>query len=231
MRKLIICCILLGMLIITGCEDSNNILDTPKTIDGLSLLGLSNGRTLVYIQTDTVISLDPIFISTTDTTLSILITGADNDWIIHNGVEKLINLKVASGSIIQNGYWKNINGQDSLIYFASPPLLMERTLNSDLSWTYYTPFYQSDTSPEYFPFYYANFGFKVIKEYKGIETIITPAGEFDSSRFDLLLYTTAYGNDPIAEASEYYVPNIGLVKQDFNIGALKRSLILANYSN
>lgn len=231
MRKLIICSILLCMLIVIGCEDSNNIVNTPKEIDGLSLLGLSNGRTLVYIQTDTVISLDPISVTITDTTLSILITGTGNDWIIHNGTEKLINLKVASSSIIQNGYWKKINGQDSLIYFAAPPLLMERTLSPDLNWDYDTPFYQPDTASEKLPFYYANFGFQVNKSYIGIETIITPAGEFDSYRFDLLLYTADYGNDPVATVSEYYVPNIGLVKQDFNIGALKRSLILVSYSN
>ena len=231
MRKLIIWSILIGMLVVTGCEDSNNIVNTPKEIDGLSLLGLSNGRTLVYIQTDTIISLDPISVTITDTTLSILITGTGNDWIIHNGTEKLINLKVASSSIIQNGYWKKINGQDSLMYFAAPPLLMERTLNPDLNWDYDTPFYQTDSSSEKLPFYYANFGFQVNKSYIGIETIITPAGEFDSYRFDLLLYTADYGNDPVAIVSEYYVPNIGLVKQDFNIGALKRSLILVNYSN
>ena len=117
------------------------------------------------------------------------------------------------------------------MYFAAPPLLMERTLNPDLNWDYDTPFYQTDSSSEKLPFYYANFGFQVNKSYIGIETIITPAGEFDSYRFDLLLYTADYGNDPVAIVSEYYVPNIGLVKQDFNIGALKRSLILVNYSN
>ena len=85
MRKLIICSILIGMLVVTGCEDSNNIVNTPKEIDGLSLLGLSNGRTLVYIQTDTIISLDPISVTITDTTLSILIIGTGNEWIIHNG--------------------------------------------------------------------------------------------------------------------------------------------------
>ena len=83
----------------------------------------------------------------------------------------------------------------------------------------------------YLHYYFANFGFKVSKEYKGIETIITPAGEFDTYRFDLVLYTTAFGDNPIATISEYFVPNVGLVKQDFNNGALRRSIILANYTD
>ena len=186
MQKIIICLLLVCAVFIVGCEDSDKIANSPNTVDGLSLLGLSDGRTLIYIQTDTTITLDTTVtpnsytVTTSDTTMSILITGSGNDWIVHNGTDKLINLKVASSSIIQNGYWKKINGQDSLVYFASPPLLIERTLNSALSWDYYTPFYQPDSTPVYLPFYYANFGFHVTKEYKGIETIITPAGEFDT---------------------------------------------------
>ena len=118
MRKIIFYLLICSFLVI-GCEDSDNVVNTPKIVDGLSLLGLVDGRTLVYIQTDTTINPD-YSISITDTTLSVLITGAGNDWIIHNGAEKLINLKIASSSIIQNGYWKKINDQDSLIYFASP---------------------------------------------------------------------------------------------------------------
>ncbi len=221
----------LSLALFTGCEDSNNITQNQQQVDGLSLLGLVDGRTMVYIQTDTAISYDPIAITTHDTTLSVLITGSGSDWIIHNGSNKIINLKTASSSIIQNGYWKKINGQDSLIYFASPPLIMERTLSSTLAWDYYTPFYNPDSVAIYFSFYHANFGFKVSKEYVGIESIITPAGEFNSYRFDLQIFTTNFGNDPIATSSEYYVPNIGLVKQDFNIGALRRSLILVSYTN
>ena len=231
MRKICIYVLLFGLLSITGCEDSNNIINSPKSIDGLSLLGLSNGRTFVYLQTDTVVTANPFTVSVSDTTCTITITGSGDDWIISEGTTKIINLKVGASSIIQNGYWTNINSQDSLIYFAAPPVLMERTLATGLSWQYYTPFYKPTGTPTYFPFYIANFGFQVVKSYSGIENIITPAGEFDTYRYDLELYTTAFGDSPVAVIAEYFVPNIGLVRQDFNNGALRSSIILANYSN
>ncbi len=230
MRKFIYAILICSFLIV-GCEDSDNFVNTPQNVDGLSLLGLVNGRTLVYIQTDTTIDIETFAITVTETNQSVLITGTGDDWIIHRGTDKLINLKVGTSSVIQNGYWKEINGLDSLIYFASPPLIMERSLNSNLEWEFFTPFYRPDTTAMFLPFYYANFGYNAVKEYVGIETIITPAGEFDSYKFDLLLYSTAFGSEPIASVSEYFVPQIGLVKQEIKIGSLSRSLVLANYTD
>ncbi len=110
MRKFILFLFICSLSII-GCEDSSNVINTPQGVDGLSLLGLADGRTMVYIQTDTVINPETYGITITDTILSILITGSDNDWIIHKDAEKLINLKVGSSSIIQNGYWKKLTAK------------------------------------------------------------------------------------------------------------------------
>ena len=154
MRKISICLSLLCLLLFTGCEDSNNITNNPKGIDGLSLLGLTNGRSFVYLQTDTVVTANPFTISVTDTTRVINISGAGDNWIISDGATKIINLKVGASSIIQNGYWKVVNNQDSLIYFSIPPLLMERSLAVNLNWEYYTPFYTPISTPTYFLFIY-----------------------------------------------------------------------------
>ena len=215
----------------TGCEDDDNAVIPPTSIDGKSLLGLVDGRSMFYLQTDTYITLDPFTITVTDTTLTVLITGSGDDWIIHNNSNRLINLKVGSNSIIQNGYWRKINEHDSLIYIAVPPLLMERSLSSNLIWDYYTPFYTTDEGPILLPFYIANFGFRVTKEYEGTEDIITPAGEFKAHRFSLTLYTSAFGNDPVAEIIEYYAVDVGLIKQELFNGALNRTIILATYAD
>ena len=66
----------------------------------------------------------------------------------------------------------------------------------------------------------------------GAQALTKPvAGEFDTYRFDLQRITSILGTEPVANVSEYFVPNIGLVKQDINIGILRRSLILVNYSD
>lgn len=225
--------ILLAILLLflfCGCGSDNGV-NSPQETDGLSLLGLVNNRTFNYIETDTNITFDPFTVSFSDTILTITITGSSDDWIISNGQKPIINLKVSSLSIIQNGYWTMFNAQDSLVYIAAPPVLMDRTLNLNKSWDYYTPFYNTGTTPILFPFYISNFGFKVTKMYTGREDIITPAGEFSAFRFELKLYTSAFGDQPVAEIVEYYVPNIGLVKQDMVNGGLRRSIILVNYTD
>lgn len=218
-------------LIMTGCADSDNPVNTPGSFDARSLMGLVDGRTLYYIQTEIEVTIEPFSITKTDTVIEVSVGGADDDWIFYRSNQPLINLKISENSIIQNGYWRTFNGIDSLVYYTTPPLILERTVQQNSSWIYYTPYYQSEGGQSLLPYYFANFGFKVSKTYVGNETVITPAGEFDTYRYDLVLSTSEFGENAVAEISEYYAPNIGLVKQVLVNGSDSRSLILFDYTD
>lgn len=217
-------------LLLFGCG-SNNDSVTPASefVNGASLLGLVNGRTINYLQTDTVISIEPFKIDIITTNQTIKITGSGDDWIIQDNDQLLINLKVTTTSVIQNGYWRKVNAQDSIFYFAAPPVLMMRSLTKSIDWDDFTPFYKTDTSQEMLPFYYSYFGFNYTKEFIGIEEIITPAGAFNAYRFDVSLFVNFNDVSPIATVSEFYAPNIGLVKLNFSSGPLRRSLTMISY--
>jgi len=220
---------LLLTILLVGCDNNSSV--TSTALDGLSLLGLVDGRTLNYLQTDTIFYANPFNIEVTTSNQTIKITGSDDDWIIHNNDQPLINLKITSSSIIQNGYWRKVNGVDSIFYFAAPPIIIKRSLSAHQSWQEFTPLYQSDSSQEMLPFYYAYFGFYSDKEYADTEEVLTPAGGFTAYRYDVKLYLNQNDETSIATASEFYVPHVGLVQWHFNSGALKRTLTLINYTD
>jgi len=217
------------IILLVGCDNNSSV--TSTALDGLSLLGLVDGRTLTYLQTDTTITVNPFNIEVTTSNQTIKITGSGDDWIIHNNNLPLINLKIASSSIIQNGYWRKVDSVDSIFYFATPPIIIKRSLSAHQSWQEFTPMYQSDSSQEMLPFYYAYFGFYSTKEYADTEEVLTPAGGFNAYRYDIKLYMNQNDETPIATVSEFYVPHVGLVQWHFNSGPLKSTLTLINYTD
>jgi hypothetical protein len=218
-----------GLLL--GCGKDDVIMSPMERLDGSSLLGLVNNRTLSYLQTDTVVSIDPVY-SVTVTTLSqmVKISGSGSDWMIKDGDSPLINLKLTKESVIQNGYWRTVDDQDSLFYFAEPPILMTRSLASDRSWDGYTPFFETDTSSHSLLFYYASFGFHFEKQFIDSVHLLLPAGSFNAYHFDVSLFVNPSDTVPIVRISEYYAPAVGLVKLHLRGGALSRTLSLVDVS-
>ena len=220
--------IIIVVFLALGCDD-DKVNAPSQDIEGASLLGLVNGRTFTYMKTDTIITAEPYDVNVVTTTQLINVTGQAADWIISDNGKKIINLKVTGSSVIQNGFWTTLNNIDSIIYFATPPVIMKQILNTTESWSYFTPKYETDSSLDYYFFYFANFGFNTVKEYIGREEVITPGGIFNAYRFDVELYANVYDADPSAVVSEFYYPNVGLVQLTLNAGSLKRSLKLISY--
>jgi len=234
MIRTIVSCMLLATVAIfgtVGCgEDGGPSATADDGVNGISLLGLVDGRTLTYLQTDTVISFAPAFeISDTTFQRSFRIGGEGDDWTILAEDEPTISLKISQQSILINGNWSLTLGSDVLHYFSTPSPLMPRSIAKGAAWSGFTPAYQTAGDPSILPIYYANFGFYFQKRYVGEESLVLPAGEIQAHRFDLSLYLEESDSIPIALTEEYYSPGVGLVLLKFEGASLRSSLSLIDY--
>lgn len=213
--------------LLLGCGKENVVTSPLDHLDGASLLGLVNNRTMNYLQTDTIVLIDSTYSVTVTTSSRVIkISGGGNGWIIKDGDLPLVNLKLTNESVIQNGYWRAVDGHDSLFYFAAPPVVMHRSLSGGGGWDGYTPSYETDSSSLVLLFYYCYFGFFFEKQYAENVHLLLPAGSFDTYRFDVDLFVNPSDTTPVVQIKEYYAPAVGLVKLHLKAGALKRTLSL-----
>ncbi|HOP06030.1 MAG TPA: hypothetical protein PLF13_01930 [candidate division Zixibacteria bacterium] len=217
--------VIMAVLLWAGCTEDGNPSESTGSFDGLRLLGLENGRSMIYLQTDTVTNTDFSITVTTDYE-TVNISGDGNDWVIKDGDESLINLKVTSVSILQNGYWRQDGDDEILSYFAVPPVMMVRSTEEVDPWQGYTPHYSDGGEDVKLIWYYAYYGFYFTREYQGRELLHLPAGSFSTYHFRTGLYRNPIDGDPDVTADEYYVPDVGLVQQNIRGGSLNRTLSL-----
>ncbi|MDH3890925.1 MAG: hypothetical protein OEV49_07545 [candidate division Zixibacteria bacterium] len=216
-----------GFLI--GCgEEGGPSGSSGGALDGLDLLGLEDGRSLVYIRIDSIRdSSFNLYVSTSYDTFTI--TGDLEDWAIGNNHQPIISLKVSDQSVIQNGYWPLTVGTPQITYLPVPPVMMPRQLSATDSWGGYVPLLQVGLEDVQHLFYYSYFGFHHSKSYVAHPQVTVPAGSFGAYQFDVRLYQRYDDTDPVAIVREYYVPNIGLVRLDISGGSFKRVLSLISY--
>ncbi|MFH1374634.1 MAG: hypothetical protein ABII79_12640 [bacterium] len=213
------------LLVACGQDDPPPSLSSG--LDGAVLLGLINNRTLSYLQTDTVVSIDPDYqVTVTQSQQLIRISGSGNDWVVTVADTPTINLKLTVESVIQNGYWRTVDDQDSLFYFDTPPVIMSRSPKSVLSWEGYTPAFETDTSSSARLVYNSYFGFYFHKQLVDTVRLIVPAGSYNTWHFDVNLFANPVDTIPVIRISEYYSPAVGLVRLHLQGGPLTRTLSL-----
>ncbi len=202
--------------VIASCDnDDDNSTGPAAEIDGLSLMGFADDRSLEYFQIDTTVTFDPFSTIVATTVETLTVRGGGEDWVIYDNGHRMLNLKVSAPYVLQNGYWYDDGSSEALTYFPTPSILMPRTLTVGGSWESYSPAYVVDTSTSSFPCYYAYFGFNVVKTYIGIEEVMVPAGAYNAYRFDVDLFRYLTDTVAVATATEYYYPSVGMVKQTF----------------
>lgn len=213
-----------------GCgEEGGPSGSSGSTFDGLDLLGLENGRILIYLRTDSTRDSE-LNLEVTTTYDTFTISGDQDDWAIGNNRQPVISLKVSDNSIIQNGYWPMVGGNPQIIPLHVPPVVIPRNLSAGGSWGGYVPLLQVGAEEIQQLFYYSYFGFHHSKSYVAHPQITVPAGQFASYQFTARLYQRYDDTDPVATVQEYYVPDIGLVRQEISAGsAFKRVLSLISY--
>ncbi len=230
--RILITVLLLASLAFGCSDDSDQIGPTSSGAaafsDGASLFGLVDNRTLVYVRTDT--TWEPDFSFATSTRRdTISISGGEGNWVVRNATVPMLNLKVTDGWVIQNGYWRRIEGIDVIVDIDPPPVLMTPGLETGDSWQgYFPPFPGGLDDGEPF-FYYSYFGFLFTREYLGRELLHVPGGSFNAYCFDVSLYWNSSDSVAAATAREYFVPAVGLVKLRFVGGPLKRTVSLISY--
>ena len=215
--------------LLIGCgEEGGPSAPSEGSIDGVDLLGLEDGRSLIYLRTDSIRD-DDFNLQVTTTYDTFTITGDLEDWAIGNNQQPIISLKVSDHSIIQNGYWPITGGTPQITYLPVPPVMMPRQLSTAGSWGGYVPLLQVGLEDVQKLFYYSYFGFHHTKSYVAHPQITVPAGSFGAYQFNVRLYQRYDDVETVATVSEYYVPDIGLVRQEISGGSFKRTLSLISY--
>ncbi len=220
-----------AVILLPGCgEDDGVSSQPPDYVNGLTLMGLVDGRTLQYIQTDTTTSFDPVYtVAVTMESKTVRIAGAGDEWIVMQADSPLINLRITGESVIQNGYWQSPNDVDSLFYIPVPPVVMMRSLWPQRSWEGFTPRLAAGETEVMLPFYYSNFGFSFIRTFTDRLSVLVPAGSFETYHFSVDLFVNPFDSLPTARVDEYYAPNVGLVRLSLRGGPLVRTLSLVDY--
>lgn len=231
LRRTFICGLTAVIVLLSGCgEDDGVSSQTPGYVSGLALMGLVDNRTLEYIQTDTTISFDPVYsVTVTTTSRNIRISGGDDEWIVMQADSPLINLRVTGEAVIQNGYWHRENDVDSLFYIPVPPVVMMRSLWPQRSWDGFTPRLATGESELMLPFYYSNFGFSFTRTFSDRQSVLVPAGSFETYHFTVDLFASPFDSLPAARVDEYYAPHVGVVQLSLRGGPLVRTLSLVDY--
>ncbi len=225
-----------GLLLVSlalGCSNDDGPVDPTSSgaaafSDGAALFGLVDDRTLIYVRTDT--TWEPDFSFATSTRRDTVgISGGEGDWIVKNANVPVLNLKVTDGWVIQNGYWRRIEGMDLIADIDPPPVLMTPGLEAGDSWQGHFPSFPGGLDDAEPFFCYSYFGFLYTREYLGRELLHVPGGSFNTYCFDVSLFWNSSDSVAAATAREYYVPAVGLVKLRFVGGPLKRTLSLISY--
>ncbi len=230
MRKYAIIIAVMGWTcLLVACGEDEASPSSSRGLDGADLLGLINNRTLSYLQTDTVVSIDPYQVTVTQSSQVIRINGSGSDWVITVADTPTINLKLTAELVIQNGYWRTVNSRDSLIYFPSPPVIMSRSLTFGLSWEGYTPAFETDTSSSTQLVYNSYFGFYFRKQLIDTVRLIVPAGSYNTWHFEVDLFTGLADTIPDIRINEYYSPTVGLIRLHLQLqGGPTRTLSLVD---
>ena len=214
-----------------GCGTESSTKSNENFPDGLTLMSLKDNQTLTYLQTDTVYLFDPYF-EVNDTTyvrtigVAIPDGGTSLDRVILDDQTPVISLRITDGNILVNGYYNDIGGVDSLFPFHDPAIIMPRQLGTGRSWEAMTEPYSDSGASRQLPFYFANYGFYCRKTFVGTAHLLLTNDEYNTYQFDLELFTAESDSIPIATATEYYAPSVGLVKLIFRGGSLIRVLTL-----
>lgn len=217
---------LLVMALLTACDDDEAVTTPAATLDGIKLLGLVDGRALQYQQDDTVITLVPEYQVTVSSRIrTFTIQGASEDWLIREGDDSLVNLKVSPPYVLHNGFWGG-SASDSIKYYPTPSIVMQSNFASVKSWSGVTPPYADGINDIAFPYLNIYFGFHYSRTYVGKESLLLPSGAYTAYRFDVELYFGAADSSVDALATEWYEPTVGLVKLTFNGQGLNRTLSL-----
>ncbi len=220
--------LLLALVVMIGCTEDGGPAGPSDPVDGVDLLGLEDGRRLIYLRLDSIRD-DDFNLQVTEAYDTFLVTGTGEDWSIGNTAQPVISLKVTDLAVIQNGYWPLVGGNPDIVHLPVPPVLMPRSLSNSGSWGGYCPQIQLGTEEVQHLFYYSYFGFHHTKSYVAYRQVNVPAGSFTAFQFNVNLYQFYDDTDPVATVLESYVPEIGLIQLTVSGGSFKRILSLVSY--
>jgi hypothetical protein len=228
MRRLVIFAILLlpaaGFI---GCGEEGAPSGPDRVADGAALLRLVDGDTLRYFRVDTIVTIDSMYhIRTDQGTMEITIDGAGDDWVFRHGSDPAINVKRTPTAVLVSGYWRHDDSTENIVYFTEPSILVKRSLVLNETWEGYTPSFSTPLGSRRVPVYFANFGFYFVKTYRGTEPVTVPGGTYTAHRYETELYLNAGDSLAVAQVTEHYVYNLGLVRSRFEGGGLTRVLVL-----
>lgn len=214
---------------LAGCGTESSTKTYENIPDGLTLMSLKDNQTLLYLQTDTDYVFDPYF-EVRDTTyvrtigIAIPDGGSTFDRVILDDQRPVISLRITDRNILVNGFYRDVDGNDSLFPFHDPAVIMPRQLATGRTWENLTNSYEDSGASRQLPFYFANYGFYCRKTFVGTAHLLLTNDEYNTYQFELELFAQETDSIPVATVTEYYAPSVGLVKLIFRGGSLIRVL-------
>lgn len=216
MKVLAIIIVLLCLgIVYMACTESSSVSPSLNPANTVTILGLSTDHLNTYQKFDSLITLDPYYQLTLDTSIvTYAVVDIDQDqsrFDIFVSDEKLARLIASPNGVSMTGFYQNIEGHDSLFNFISAPQILPSKLTANDTWDFYVSPLLRNGQQIITTYLNYGFGFNVTRTYMGKEDIVVPAGaytaqviktEYRVPESDLLLKTDI----------EYLVPEIGLVR-------------------
>jgi len=229
MRKLLSVLVISLIFAACGCDDDSTGID--DAIDAATFVALVDNDTLVYLQIDTVVTIDSTYtVVVTQDFFQVTVHEDDGQWIFRHDGDPALNILIGAEAAMLNAYWRQDDTTEIVTYFAEPPVLLHRELIVGDTWSGYTPSYTGANGSLRLPIYFANFGFHFVKTFVGPETVTITAGQFAAYRYDMELFINTDDSLPVANVTEYYARDIGLVRLVWRGGGLTRVLSLVRDS-
>ena len=215
MKVLAITIVLLCLgIVYLACTDSSSVSPSLNQASTETILGLVANHTNTYQKFDSLITLDPVYQLTLDTSLiTYSVFDVDQNqskYDISVSGEKLARLIISGNGVALTSYYQNIDGHDSLFHFISPPQILPDRIVAEDTWDYYVAPIYRDGGPVITTYLNFGFGFNITRTYLGQEDVVVPAGayrahviqtEYRVPESDLILKTDL----------EYLAAGIGLV--------------------
>lgn len=215
-----------GMVLSIGCESNSTDSDSNTVVsDAQKLLGLQANSHSTYVRYDSIYQYFPDFDIQVDTTeFTFEVVGLDSAFErldVYFDSIKSHSIRITATHVVNLGYYRTVNGNDTLAFFAQPPEIFPLVVEKDTEWESFTPPMTTDSRPVVTSRLFLSWGLEIERSYLRTESLLLPIGQFNCIVFrnefrlpgESEIFKTEY---------EYYAPEYGLVKL-YSTGLFGRS--------
>ena len=229
MQRYILPILLLTLMALIGCGDSNDPTAAVEYPSGASLLGLTETHTVHYQIIDSIVTYDPYLVIMDTTNLYLAVAPGVNQQVvlrIDGNLHDLLTID-SDGILHTAQFVPDGTPPDTIIYFFPTPIIIPASTTANQTWTVNTPLLTEDSQEQRRSVLFMHYGFSVSRTFRGQQTIVVPASSYNTYYFESDLYLNESDTIPTLTAEEFFAEGVGLVQQILRSGnSYKRLVIL-----